>query len=78
MLVAGQGMAVAFVGVAIGAAAAFGLTRFMRTLLLGTDATDLLTFASGRHAADGRCRDRQRSSARRAARVDFVVVLKME
>ena len=45
-LVAGQGMALAAIGVAIGLAAAWALTRLMSSLLFGIGPTDPLTFAS--------------------------------
>ena len=43
-LVLGQGMRLVIVGVAIGLAGAFGLTRFLRTLLFEIEPTDPVTF----------------------------------
>jgi predicted permease len=44
-LVIGQGMWLAIIGVIIGLASAYGLTRLMQSLLYGISPTDLLTFA---------------------------------
>jgi macrolide transport system ATP-binding/permease protein len=45
-LVLGQGMKLTLLGIALGAAAAFGLTRFLASLLVGVSPTDPLTFAT--------------------------------
>jgi macrolide transport system ATP-binding/permease protein len=44
-LVVGQGMVLALVGMAIGLAGAFAVTRVVKNLLYGVSATDLATFA---------------------------------
>jgi len=41
-----HGLRLTLVGVAIGLAASFALTRYLGTLLLGVTSTDLLTFSS--------------------------------
>ncbi len=43
-LVMGQGLRLTLVGVGLGLAAAFGLTRFLKSMLLGVTSTDALTF----------------------------------
>jgi predicted permease len=43
-LVLGQGLRLTLVGVGLGLAAAFGLTRFLKSMLLGVTSTDALTF----------------------------------
>jgi ABC-type antimicrobial peptide transport system permease subunit len=45
-LVLGEGIKLAAVGVSVGLVAAFGLTRFMSTILYGVTSTDLITFVA--------------------------------
>jgi putative ABC transport system permease protein len=45
-LVIGQGMLLAILGIAIGLAGAFALTRLMRTMLFGVEPTDPVTFVA--------------------------------
>ncbi len=46
LLVVRQGMSIAVIGMVLGLAGAFALTRFMRTLLYGVQASDPVTFAA--------------------------------
>jgi ABC-type antimicrobial peptide transport system permease subunit len=77
-LVVRQGMKLALSGVAIGLAGAFALTRLMRSLLYGVEATDGATFIAVALLlsliALGACA----IPARRAARVDAVAALGCE
>jgi len=77
-LVVTQGLALAALGVVGGAGAALGLTRVMRSLLVGVTPTDPLTFvaigAGFLVVAAGACW----VPARRAAHVDPVVALREE
>jgi ABC-type antimicrobial peptide transport system permease subunit len=45
-LVLGEGLKLTLVGVAVGLAGAFALTRFMATILYGVTATDMVTFVA--------------------------------
>lgn len=44
-LVIGHGLRLTFVGVGLGLAASFALTRYLNSLLLGVTSTDALTFS---------------------------------
>jgi predicted permease len=77
-LVLSEGLSLAFVGIGAGLAAAFGLTRFLRTLLYGVSPTDSLDFAVVAAlfalVALAACY----IPARRAMRVDPIVALRYE
>jgi len=45
-LVLGQGLRLTFIGLGLGLAASFALTRYLSSLLLGVTSTDALTFAT--------------------------------
>jgi putative ABC transport system permease protein len=77
-LILGQGLALTLIGVGVGLAGAYGLTRLMASLLYGVPATDSLTFisVSGVLVAVGILASYL--PARRATKVDPMIALRSE
>ncbi|HEV2687991.1 MAG TPA: ADOP family duplicated permease, partial [Bryobacteraceae bacterium] len=77
-LVVRQGMTLALTGVASGLAGAFVLTRFLRSLLFGVNATDPITFVGMSLLLAAIALLASYIPARRAARIDPMVSLRCE
>ena len=77
-LVIGHGLLLAGIGVAIGLAASFGLTRLMASLLYGVKATDAATFVAVAAILSAVAAVACYIPARRATRVDPITALHWE
>jgi predicted permease len=78
LLVVRQGMSISVAGMVLGLAGAFALTRFMRTLLYGVQASDPVTFAAIAAILTLVALVACFVPARRAARIDPMVSLRTE
>ncbi len=77
-LVLGHGLRLTFIGVALGLAASFALTRYLSSLLLGVTSTDTLTFSTVAILLCAVALFASFIPARRAMRVDPMVALRYE
>jgi predicted permease len=77
-MILGRGAAMAIAGIAIGVAAALGLTRLMGHLLYGVSATDPVTFAAVATGLTAVALAACYLPARRATRVDPIIALRQE
>ena len=77
-LIMGQGMRLAAIGIVVGLAAAFGLTRFLAGLLFNVKATDPWTFALVAAILSAVALAAAFIPARRATRIDPVLALRQE
>ena len=77
-MIVGQGLALTLIGVGVGLAASFALTRFLSSQLFGVSATDPLTFGGVSLLLAGVAILACYIPARRAAKVDPLIALRTE
>jgi len=77
-LVIGHGLRLTIIGVTLGLAVSFALTRYLTSMLLGVTSTDALTFSSVAIVLCGVALLASFIPARRAMRVDPIVALRYE
>jgi predicted permease len=77
-MVLGHGMKLTAIGVVVGLAASFALTRVLKTLLFGVTPSDLLTFAAVSVALMAIALLASYIPARRATKVDPLIALRYE